>query len=694
MKVFASEDIRNVGLFSHSGAGKTSLCEAFLFASGATNRLHSVDEENSNFDTEEEEKSRRISTSMHLGYAVWNKAKINFIDTPGDLNFQADVRYAMEAVDVGMVLVSAVDGVEVGTEKTFNLLTKCGLPRTIVINKMDREHANFDKTLADIQSSLDIRPTVLMLPIGDAATFQGVVDVVKQKAYIFEDQGTTKFKVTDVPADLADRVETLHTELVENVAESDEELMEKFFEGELTESELQAGLRAGIAAGEITPVTCGSATKLVGVAQLMDFITETLPSPLEADAVSAKNQAGEAEEIKPDNDGALAAFVFKTFVDPFAGKITCTRIRRGVLPGAGEFLVSNHSGKERYSVLHVIQGKKQDPIAQANAGDIVIFSKLKETSTGHSIGSGRDGVQFDMPDLPAAAISFAVSPKTQSDEEKLGPSLHRLMEEDPCVRFERDEITHEFLLSGLGQAHVESVVGRLKSRFNVEVDLQTPKVPYKETIRSSAKARGRHKKQSGGRGQFGDCWVEFSPRTRGEGYEYVDKVVGGSIPRQFIPAVDKGIQDAMKRGYLAGFPMVDVEATCYDGSYHAVDSSDMAFQIAGSLAFKEAMPNCSAVILEPVMKLEIVIPDDCMGDVIGDLNGRRGRVLGMVPKGKNQEVGAMVPMAEVLTYASDLKSITSARGNFTMEFDHYEEMPPQLQEKVVAEVMAAREADN
>ncbi len=694
MKVFASEDIRNVGLFSHSGAGKTSLCEAFLFVSGMTNRLHSVDEENSNFDTEDEEKSRRISTSMHLGYAVWNKCKINFIDTPGDLNFQADVRYAMEAVDVGLVLVSAVDGVEVGTDKTFSLLASCDLPRAIVINKMDREHANFDKTLADIQRTLEVRPTILTLPIGNAANFQGVVDIVTQKAYVFEDQGTTKFSVTDIPADLVERVEALHTELVENVAESDEELMEKFFEGELTEDELQAGLATAIAAGEILPLVCTSATKLGGVSQMMDFICQALPSPLAASSRSAKNQAGDEEEIKPSDEGDLAAFVFKTFVDPFAGKITCTRIRRGVLPGAGEFLVSNHSGKERYSVLHIIQGKKQDPIAQANVGDIVVFSKLKETSTGHSIGMGRQGVQFAIPELPAAAISFAVSPKTQTDEEKLGPCLHRLMEEDPCVRFERDDITHEFLLSGLGQAHVESVVGRLKSRFNVEVELQTPKVPYKETIRASARARGRHKKQSGGRGQFGDCWVEFSPRPRGEGYEYVDKVVGGSIPRQFIPAVDKGIQDAMRRGYLAGFPMVDVEAKCFDGSYHAVDSSDMAFQIAGSQAFKEAMPSCSAVILEPVMKLEIVIPDDCMGDVIGDLNGRRGRVLGMVPKGKNQEVGAMVPMAEVLTYASDLKSITSARGNFTMTFDHYEEMPPQLQEKVVADVKAAREAEN
>lgn len=688
MKPFPTGQIRNLGLFAHSGAGKTSLCDAALFVTGASKRLCSVDEENSQFDTDPEEQSRRTSIGLHLGHATWKKHKLNLVDTPGDLNFQADVHYGCRAADVAVMMISAPDGVEVGTEKSFATVQGAGLPAVFVINKMDREHANFDKVVDSLPDALGVRPTIVNLPIGSADDFRGVVDVIDKKAYVFTEPGSASFQTGDVPADLADRVEELYGALVENVAETDEELMEKYFEGELTDDEVRAGLMKAVAAGEVTPVLCASARTLAGVPQLLDFAVAALPSPSALGPKTAQDDGGADAVIEPLDDGPLVAYVFKTIVDPFAGKLTCVRVRRGVFPGSGEFTNASTGGTERYSTLGVLCGKQLESVNQAHAGDIVVLSKLRETTTGHTIADARHPVTFTAPVLPPAAISFAVHTAAQHDEEKLGPSMHRLMEEDACVGFDRDPVTHELLLSGLGQAHVESIVARLKSRFNVTVTLHTPKVPYMETIRSSAKARGRHKKQSGGRGQFGDCWVEFAPNERGGGFEYIDKIVGGAIPRQFIPAVEKGIGDAMKRGYLAGYPMTDIKATCYDGSFHAVDSSDMAFQIAGSLAYKEAMPSCSPVILEPVMKMEITVPEEHMGDIIGDLNSRRGRVLGMTTKGRQQIIGALVPQAEVLKYASDLKSMTSARGTFTMAFDHYEDVPAQVQEKIIADAKA------
>ncbi len=693
VKNYASENLRNVGFFSHSGAGTTTLCDAALHVTGATNRLLSVDEENSTFDTEPEEHQRRVSVCLHLGQVEWEKNKINLIDTPGDLNFQADVRYATEAADLGAVVVSAVDGVEVGTEVVNQAIVEAGLARALVINKMDREHADFDKVLGEVQESLGVRPTVLTLPIGASESFRGVVDVVRQKAFVWDGPQKAEFKTEEVPAELKDTVEELHNALVENVAESDEELMEKYFEGELSEEDIHAGLRKAVVSGELLPVLAVSARQLIGLPQLLDFFCELAPSPLDVGPFKAKNADGEEVEVPATADGPLAAFCFKTFVDPFAGKLNCLRVRRGEFPGSGEFTNVTLDTKERYSVIMQLQGKNQEPLAQGVTGDIVVLSKLKETGTGNTITDGSAPLHFDTPPLPPRAISFAVKPKTQTDEEKLGPSIYRLMEEDHCIEFGRDEVTHEFLLSGLGQAHVESIVARLKTRFNVQAELSTPKVPYKETIRKAAEAHGRHKKQTGGRGQFADCWVRFEPLPRGSGYQYIDKIVGGVIPRQFIPAVDKGIQKASAKGTVGGFPMVDFSATVYDGQHHPVDSSDIAFQVAGSLAYKDGLPKCEPVVLEPIMKLEITIPDETMGDVIGDLNGRRGRVLGMEPKGNKQLIRALVPMAEILSYASDLKSITSARGMFIMEFDHYEEVPPNIQEKIVAEVQKAAEAD-
>ncbi len=686
MKPFLPESIRNVGLFSHSGAGKTSLCEAFLFTTGATKRFLSVDEENSTFDTDEEEKSRRTSVSLHLGYALWGKQKINLVDTPGDLNFQADVRYGATAVDSALILVSAPDGVEVGTEKVYAATGDAGLPRMVLVNKMDRENANFARVLGEIKAGLAARPTVLLLPIGAAESFKGVIDIARKRAFLYEEARSARFVEGDVPAELAEEVEDLYNTLVENVAESDEELLEKYFEGELTDEDLQQGLRRAVSEGVILPVLACSARTLAGVPQVLDYLCDLVPSPLDA----RPRKAEDGTEIVADPAGDFVGFVFKTFVDSFAGKLTCVRVLRGTMPGSGELYNASTDSRERYSSLMVLQGKGQESIAQGNTGEIVVLAKLKETSTAHTLTDPKVPLRIPAPALPQRAIAFAVTPRSQTDEEKLGPSLHRLMEEDFCIGFERDEVTGEFLLSGLGQVHVESVVARLKSRFNVEVDLKAPLVPYKETIRKSGQARGRHKKQSGGRGQFGDCWVSFEPLPRGSGYEFVDKIVGGAIPRQFIPAVDKGITAALQHGVLAGFPMVDIRATCFDGSFHAVDSSDMAFQIAGSLAYKEAIPQCSPVILEPIMQLEVTVPEDCMGDVIGDLNARRGRVQGMEGRGKNQVIKAQVPMAEVLTYSNELKSLTSARGTFTMEFSHYEETPPMIQEKVIAEAKARK----
>jgi len=692
MKAYASENIRNIGLFAHSGAGKTSLADAFLFVNGTTPRLLSVDEENSTFDTDNEEKQRRTTVGMHLGIVEWNKVKINVIDTPGALVFQSDIRYACEPIDVAFLVISAADGVEVGTEKAWAVISNAQVPCVALVNKMDRDHANMDKVLSEIRESLEARPSVIFLPIGSADNFKGVVNIPKKEAYLYDSPGSTKFTKTSVPDDLEDKVEELYNELVENVAESDESLMEKYFEGELTEEDLQVGLRSAIASGEILPVLCGSAKQIIAVPQILDFITDYVPNPLQTGAREYVTD-DDVFEVQTTNDGPFAGFVFKTFVDPFAGKLTCIKIRRGSLAGSGELYNSTLNNSERYSSIFGLQGKHQVSFNQANAGDIAVISKLKTLGTGHSVCAEKNKIKFPRPTLPSAAISFSIQPKTQSDEEKLGLAVHRIMEEDGCIDFHRDEITHEQLLSGLGVKHIESVLSRLKERFNVELTLGTPKIPYKETIKTSAKARGRHKKQTGGRGQFGDCHIELEPGERGTGFVFVDKIVGGSIPRNFIPAIKKGIKDTLKKGIVVGYPVVDIRVICYDGSHHPVDSSDMAFQIAGSLGFKEAAPQCNPVILEPVMLLEITTPDDYLGDVMGDLNSRRGKVLGMGTKGKNQIIRAQVPLAEAQQYTSDLKSLTSARGTFTVEFDHYAEVPHQIQEKLIAEAENQKEDD-
>jgi elongation factor G len=688
MKKYASTDIRNVGFLSHSGAGTTQLADAFLFNAGVTSRLCKPDEENSTFDFEPEEIKRRSSIATGVGYVEWKKRKINILDTPGDFNFINDAILTTLAMDAAVMVVSAVDGVEVGTEKTWAVLTEENLPRAIFINKLDRERASFERTLADIRENLTHGVTPLQLPIGAEDKFKGVVDLISGKAWLFaNDSGEAT--VAEVPADMKDAVEKARVGLVEGVAESDEALMEKYFsEGTLTDEELLAGLAKGVKAGSFIPVFCGSALKNIGVRQFMDFIADVFPNPLERPAIHGMNPATqEPAELLPSADGPFLGFVFRTMVDPYAGKMTVIRIYRGEMAADGSFHNANLDASERYGTLNVLQGKKLDGQNGASAGDIITVVKLKDTKLGHTLGTEKEPFTLKLPEMMPAIISFVIKPKTQVDEEKIGPALQKILDEDLTLALTRDEESKQFLISGLGQVHVETAIERMRRKFNVDASLDMPKVPYRETIKKKVtNVEGKHKKQSGGRGQFGVCYIDMEPLPKNSGFEFVDNIVGGSIPRNFIPSVEKGIRAAMTRGVLAGFPMVDFRVRLFDGKYHPVDSSDAAFQRAGSKGYKAACQQAEPTILEPVMEMEITIPKECLGDVMGDINSRRGRIGGVDEKGKNNVVRASIPLVEVLRYAPDLKSMTSGRGSFIMKLSHYDEVPAQMRDKIIADV--------
>lgn len=685
--------VRTFAIISHSGAGKTSLAEAMLFNAGATTRLGKVDENSSVLDFEPEEAKRKTTISSAVFSFPWKKQPFTLIDTPGDFNFIAETKISMRGGDSVIVLADAVDGVRVQTEKVWEFATEFGQPRMIFISKMDRERADFEKTVRAVQDYFGKACVPLQIPIGAAETFKGVVDILSGKAYIYGQGDSGKFEIKDMPADLADQAAQYRESIVEHVAEASDELIEKYLEtGELSPEEIQGALRASVISGKLVPIVCGSGTSNIGIQPFLDVIAECLPSPLDRGAIKGLSVKGDNEVSRePDSAAPFSSMVIKTVSDPYAGRLSILRIFSGTLAPDSTVLNANKGAKERFGQLLRIKGKTQEPIQSAGPGDIVAVAKLKETVTQDTLCAERDAIVFPPVDLLPAIYSLAVEPKSKGDEEKIFSSLSRLMEEDLTLKLERNDETREMILSGMGEIHIETIVDKLRRKFGVEVNLKLPKVSYKETIKGKVRIQGKYKKQSGGRGQYGDCWIEMEPLPKGEGFQFFDKIVGGAIPRQYIPAVEKGIADALHEGTLAGCPVVDFKVDLVDGSFHPVDSSEMAFKIAGSMAFKKAMAEAKPTLLEPIMEMEITIPDDYMGDIIGDLNSRRGRVLGMETKGKKQIVKAHVPLSEVLKYAPDLRSMTAGRGMFTMKFSHYEEVPGPLQEKIIEQFKKEKE---
>jgi elongation factor G len=690
MKVYDAANIRNVALVGHSGSGKTQLASAALFDAGAVNRFGKVDEGTTVTDYDEEEIARKHTLSAGLAYVEWNKTKINFIDTPGMANFFADTRAALRVADAAVLVVDAVSGVQVQAEKTWQAAEELGLPRFVAVNRLDRERASLDRTLSAIRGVLSRTVVPIQLPIGEEKRFGGVIDLVGQKAYVYQTDGSGKFSEAPIPADMTGAAAAAREALIEMVAEADEALMEKFFEaGTLTQEQLVAGLRNATGAGKIFPLLCSSSLVNIGIQPLLDAILAYLPAAAER-PVRGVDKSGQEIERPTSDSGPVSAFVWKTIADPFAGRITMFRVMSGTLKADATVHNKTRDAAERLGHLVLLQGKTQTNVPEMKAGDLGAVPKLKDTLTNDTLGDKTDPIVFAATKFPEPVLSYAIEPKSRGDEDKISTSMHRLEEEDPSISYSRDPQTKELLLSGQGQLHIEVTVAKLKRRFGVDVNLKPPRIPYRETIRTSTEAHGRHKKQTGGHGQFGDCKIKVEPLPRGADFEFVDDIFGGSIPRQFIPAVEKGIQDARVRGYLAGYPMVDFRVTVFDGSYHDVDSNELSFKLAGSLAFKDAMTRARPTILEPIMNVEVFAPSDFAGDLMGDLNGRRGRIGGMDTRGATTVIKAQVPMSEMLSYEQHLTSATGGRGSYHMEFSHYEEVPSPLQSKIIAASKAER----
>ena len=685
------DKIRNVAIVGHGNSGKTSLAEVMLYQAGVTNRLGRVEDGNTSMDFEPEELKRNISISSGFNQFNWKKHSVTLVDTPGDQNFFTDTKFCMQAVDGAIVLVDAVDGIKVQTDQAWGFAENLKLPCVILINKLDRERADFSRAFQDAVKSFEPKPIMLHLPVGSESDFKGVVDLVAMKAYTYDASG--KATVSDIPADMQSQVEEEREKLVENIAEADDTLLERYLEGEtISDDELKSALKKGTISRIFSPVLCASAIKAVGIDLLMDFIVNCMPSPADRPPkVGIDPAIGNEIERTPDPNAPFSAFVFKTVADPYAGRLSIFRVVSGQLGADGNFHNVNKDARERFNQLLIIAGKEQKPAKGAGPGSIVAVAKLKETFTGDTLCDEANKIKFDFPEPLPTLITFAITTKGSGDEDKIYISLTKMLEEDPALKLERTAETKEILLSGRGQVHIEATVEKLKRKYNVDVNLNTPKVPYRETIKKKVRVQGRHKKQSGGHGQFGDCWIQMEPLPRGAGFEFVDAIVGGAIPRSYIPAVEKGIVEACQKGILAGYPCVDFKVTLDDGSYHAVDSSEMAFKIAGSLAFKKAVADAKPVLLEPILNVEITTPKEFMGDIMGDLNSRRGRVLGMDAAGKYQVIKANVPMSEFLTYAPDLTSMTGGRGVYSMSFSHYDEVPAQIAEKLLVELNKDRE---
>ncbi|MBW1645491.1 MAG: elongation factor G [Deltaproteobacteria bacterium] len=693
MKAYQSDDIRNVAIIAHGGAGKTTLAEAMLFTAKATDRLGSVDQGTSVLDFEPEEIKRNITISSAFHHFDWQGKHINIIDTPGYANFIMDTRACMRVAGGALLIVSAISGVKVQTETVWKYAEDFELPKLVFISKLDRERANFFRAIDEMEKTFKCNPAVLQLPIGIEDSFSGVVDLIKLKAYRYASDQSGKFETIPIPPEMEDDVAAEREKMIERIVEADDDLIEKYLGGEeITEEDIYAALHEGTQTGKFIPVVCGSALKNIGITQLLDLLPICLPSPVERGEVKGFDPKTKEEIIrKATADEPFSGLVFKTVSDPFTGQLSIFRVYSGVLPSDSSCLNANKDKKERIGQLLKMEGSKQKPIEKCIPGDIVAVAKLKETTTWDTLCDEKAPIIYEGLEIPEPIISFSLQPKSKGDEEKLTTALQKLGAEDPTIRINRDPQTKELVISGMGQVHVEVTVDKLKRKFGVDVEMKEPKVPYKETIRGTVKVQGKYKKQSGGRGQYGDTWLEIAPLPRGGGFEFVDNIVGGVVPRQYIPAVEKGILEAMEGGVIAGYPVVDIKVTLYDGSYHSVDSSEMAFKIAASMGFKKGVKDAKPVLLEPIMEMEITVPNDYMGDIIGDLNSRRGKVNGVEPMANSQLIKAHVPMAEVLKYAPDLRSMTGGRGMFTMKFSHYEEVPAHLAEKIIAEAEAARE---
>ncbi len=691
MKEYSTENIRNVALISHSGAGKTTLGDAMLFLSGGNDRFGKVDDATSVLDFDPEETRRKTTISTSVAPVEWKSRKINILDTPGYFDFVGEVRSSLRVGDGALIIVDAGGGVEVGTELVWQYAVEYQVPRMFVVNKMDRENTDFDTVMSQINAAFGGRAVPLYLPIGKQANFKGLVDVVRNKAFTFGADG--KATETAVPGDMADAVADTKERLKEAACDGEDELMEKYLEeGDLTDEEILRGLRQASIAGKVFLAVPISAAKLIGVGQVLDAVVEYLPSPKDVPAGSGKIPGQDTEVNREPNDAApFSALVWKTTADPYVGKLTVFRVYSGKFVSNVPCFNSTRGKSERIGQLYLIKGKSQEPVASVVAGDIGAVAKLQETLTGDTLCKQEDPVVFPTIKFPAPVYSVAVHPKTKGDEDKISSGLTRLTEEDPTIKVERGAETSETILYGLGEVHVDVTTGKLKRKFGVDVDLTSPKIPYRETIKGSAKAEGRHKKQTGGRGQFGHVWIEFEP-VPDKDFEFVDKIFGGSVPRQFIPAVEKGLRESLPEGVLAGYPVVNLRAILYDGSFHPVDSSEMAFKLAAYLAFKKGCTEAQPVILEPIMRLEVTVPEQYMGDIMGDLNKKRGRIQGMETKGHIQVIKATAPLAEIQKYAIDLRSMTQGRGLFTMEFDHYEEVPGNIAETIIEEAKKAREA--
>jgi elongation factor G len=699
MKIYQTKDIRNVGIVGHGGTGKTQLVSSLLFSAGATPRFGKVAEGSTTTDWDEEEIARKISIQTGLAYAEWpctlcggNAVKINFLDLPGYSTFITEAKASLIAADAALITVDAHVGAQVTTEKVWDYCVEYDIPRAFVLTWMDRELSSFERSMESLQQLFGRTVVALQMPIGSEKGFRGVIDLVSMKAHFYTPDGDGKVTIDHIPDAHLDDAKEAHEKLVEMIAEGDDEMMEEFFrEGTIPIEDLIPAVRSAIVHEKIVPVLMVSSTRNVGTASLLTFLADVFPHPDEHSQFGFKDLGGKGDRIdrKYDDSQPVSVFVFKTLADPFSGRINYFKVKSGVLKNDATLQNFNRNISERFQHTMVVQGKQLTEVQELHAGDIGAIAKLKETITGDTLGDKSAPIFYTPVILPEPSITFAVEPKTRADEDKIGVAIHKIMEEDPALRFSRDPQTKEFLLAGNGQQHVEVIVAKLHKRYNVNLVLKPPKVAYLETIRGKADAEGKHKKQSGGHGQFGVCRVKFEPIERGKGIEFVDDVFGGAIPKNWIPSVEKGMRDAAARGFLAGFPMTDFRATLYDGKYHDVDSSDMAFKIAGSLAFKEAMKQARPTLLEPIMKVQVYAPDQYSGDLMGDLSSRRGRIEGSEARGHNVIVKALVPFAEMLSYATDLTSMTQGRASYSMEYSHYDYVPNELAEKVIASHKAA-----
>lgn len=694
IKEYSIKNLRNVGIIGHSGTGKTSLAEALLFYTKSIDRLGKVEDGSTTTDFDPEEKKKQISLQASVAPFAYQDIKINLVDIPGYFDFVGEKIQGMRAVDVATIVVSAASGIEVGTDKAWDYCNKIKLPRTFFINKLDRDHTDFDKVFDELKAKYGMSVIPIQYPIGQEDKFHGVINIISNRARI-HDPITFEMKEAPIPEELVDKLAELRELIIESVAQTDEVLIEKYFAGEqLTDKEIYDALIKGCASGDIAPVMCGSATKVIGMSTLLEDIVECFPTPEYAIPQKATNvETGETEFIRLTEDKPFSAFVFKTIADPFVGKISLFRVITGYVKPDTQVVNTNEDKMEKINTLIFLRGKNQILTDKVIAGDIGAVTKLQYTRTGQTICDPKFKVIYDKFNFPAPVMTMAVVPKTKGDEDKISSGLQRLIEEDPTFTIARDKETSEILISGQGDTHLEILASRLKSKFGVDVELKVPRIPYRETIKKKSDVQGKHKKQSGGHGQYGDVKMIFEPRSDGEDeLLFIDRVVGGTVPRNYIPAVEKGLRESIKEGIIAGYPVIKLQATLYEGSYHAVDSSEMAFKVAANLAFKKGMELSNPVLLEPIMKASIIVPDEYMGDIMGDINKKRGRVLGMEPVDGQQMVLAEVPLSEMSKYATDLRSMTQARGEFSMEFFRYEEVPPTEVAKIIEETRKIRES--